>query len=137
MTDQNNHRKLLNTVEFPIRWPDMDAYRHVNQARYLDAMSETRAQWLREVLADNALGDYHYFVAETRCEFYKSFKYPGTMQIKQYVIHKGRSSFTLEYDFYAPGEEKMYAKGMARMVCVDPKTERPAKIPENLAKLLS
>lgn len=130
-------RKLLNTLEFPIRWPDMDAYRHVNQARYLDAMSEARAQWLRQVLEDNALGQYFYFVAETRCEFYKSFKYPGVMLVLQYAVHLGRTSFTLEYDFFSPEEEKMYAKGMARMVCVNPSTERPARIPEKLRELLS
>jgi acyl-CoA thioester hydrolase len=129
--------KLLNTLEFPIRWVDMDAYRHVGQTRYLDAMTETRAQWLHNSLDKDTLNLCFYFVAETQCHFYKAFKYPGVMQIKQYCVEVQRTQFTLHYHFYSPGEEKRFALGVARMVCVDPKTERPVRLPEQLHKKLT
>ena len=36
--------KLLSTLDFPLRWVDMDSYRHVSQTRYFDAMTEARSQ---------------------------------------------------------------------------------------------
>jgi len=35
-----------------IRWRDMDAYRHVNNAVYLTYLEEVRDEWLEAVLAD-------------------------------------------------------------------------------------
>ena len=35
-----------------IRWRDMDAYRHVNNAVYLTYLEETRDEWLERVLGD-------------------------------------------------------------------------------------
>lgn len=128
--------KHVSTYEFPIRWVDMDAYRHVGQTRYIDAMTETRAQWLQQALSKDALRACFYFVAETQCTFYKAFKYPDIMQIKQYVSDIQRSQFTLHYYFYLSGEEKLYAQGRARMVCVDPATERPMRIPPEVLTIL-
>jgi YbgC/YbaW family acyl-CoA thioester hydrolase len=132
MKTQNHTPQHLNTLDFPIRWVDMDAYRHVAQTRYLDAMTETRATWLRHALQDDALNKCHYYVAETSCRFYKAFKYPGIMRVKQYLVSLERSQFTLEYQFYSSEEDKLYALGVARMVCVDPVTERPVRVPEAL-----
>lgn len=124
--------KLLSTLEFPIRWVDMDAYRHVAHTRYFDAMTETRAQWLRNTILDTALNSCLYYVAETQCSYYKAFKYPGVMLVKQSVTDVQSSTFILHYHFFTPGDEKCYAHGITRMVCVDPQTERPVRIPELL-----
>ena len=133
---QTNPTKLVYTFEFPIRWVDTDAYRHVAHTRYMDAMSETRAQWLRNVLEDDALQGCLYYVAEVECRFYQAFKYPGSIQVKQYVTDVRRTHFTLQYHFHVPGEEKFRAQGRAHMVCVDPETERPMRIPEPLLALI-
>jgi acyl-CoA thioester hydrolase len=37
-----------------IRWRDMDAYRHVNNAVYLTYLEEVRDEWLESVLGDAA-----------------------------------------------------------------------------------
>ncbi len=37
-----------------IRWRDMDAYRHVNNAVYLTYLEEVRDEWLERVLGDPA-----------------------------------------------------------------------------------
>jgi acyl-CoA thioester hydrolase len=133
---ETHPRKHLYTFDFPLRWIDMDAYRHISNARYFDAMSETRAQWLRHVLKDNALTQCLYYVAETQCTYIKAFTYPGIMQVKQYIIEVQRSNFTLQYDFYSPNEstsnEQLYARGIARMVCIDAVTEKLMRIPESL-----
>ncbi len=41
--DVEKARKLINQIKIPIRWVDLDAYAHVNNARYFDYMSEARA----------------------------------------------------------------------------------------------
>lgn len=136
MKEQNSifTPRLLSTLDFPLRWVDVDAYHHVSQTRYIDAMTETRAQWITHAIKDNKDFFKHYFfyVIDTQCTFYRSFKYPGFMRVKQYLIALQQSNFTLQYIFSSPENEKMHAQGFSRLACIDPKTERPTRIPEIL-----
>jgi acyl-CoA thioester hydrolase len=125
--------KHLSTLDFPLRWVDMDSYRHVSQTRYFDAMTEARAQWLHFVRDETAQGCLFY-VIETSCDFYISFKYPGTMRIKQYVREVKGYSFTLEYHIFAVGDERCRAKGVVRLACVSATTEKPVRVPVCLKK---
>lgn len=46
---QSVHEKRIE-----IRWRDMDAFRHVNNAAYLTYLEEVRDEWLESVLGDTA-----------------------------------------------------------------------------------
>jgi acyl-CoA thioester hydrolase len=41
-----------------IRWRDLDAYRHVNNAVYLTYLEEVRDEWLYALFGDDAFGDF-------------------------------------------------------------------------------
>ncbi|MGH8025889.1 MAG: acyl-CoA thioesterase, partial [Pseudoxanthomonas sp.] len=47
MTDQaGSSRGLVARVAISVRWGDMDAFNHVNNAQYLRYLEEARVRWL-------------------------------------------------------------------------------------------
>ncbi|MFC4602465.1 acyl-CoA thioesterase [Rhodococcus kronopolitis] len=42
------------TAEVPVRWSDMDVFQHINHARMVTVLEESRIDWLRSVAPDLA-----------------------------------------------------------------------------------
>lgn len=121
-------KKLIIEKEFEIRWVDMDAYVHLNNAKYYDLMSECRVAAFFPFAQD-----CHYVVVENSCKYKKSVEYPSTLLVKQYVQKISAVSFECIYIFLKGDIE--VAEGFAKMVCLNPLTKKPTKIPEKLREL--
>jgi acyl-CoA thioester hydrolase len=126
--------KLLNTLTIPIRWVDMDAYAHVNNSRFFDAMTEARADLLKTVISTS--DTCQFILVDTQCSFKKPYQYPGVIIIKQYIEKIGNSSFTLSY-LFTDENTATYATGLATMICFDPGTQKPIAIPDKVKALLN
>jgi len=125
------HNKLtfIIQLEIPIRWTDMDAYGHVNNAKYFEYMSEARIQYLEKYFLNSP---FQFVVAETNCVYKKPLEYPGTVLLKLFLEEVGHSYFIIYYEFYLANDASntLYATSMAKMVCFDPVKKRVARIPE-------
>ena len=44
--------KTIYTLEMPVRWRDMDAFNHVNNASYLGYIEEARVSWFKSLSSD-------------------------------------------------------------------------------------
>ena len=94
-------RQFLNEETIDIRWTDMDAYHHVGHQKYFDYLTETRhAQLIKPYLPNQK---EKFFLVDISCTFKKSLVYPGTTLVKQYLVAKGNSSFTFEFEFKIQG----------------------------------
>lgn len=118
-------KKLIIEKKFEIRWVDMDAYLHLNNAKYYDLMSECRVASFFPFSQD-----CHYVVVENSCKYKKSVEYPAVLLVKQYVQNVSAVSFECVYVFMH-GETEV-AEGFAKMVCVNPITKKPRRIPDAL-----
>lgn len=118
-------KKLIIEKDFEIRWVDMDAYQHLNNAKYYDLMSECRVASFFPFSQD-----CHYVVVENSCKYKKSVEYPARLLVKQYVQNISAVTFECVYIFMNADVE--VAEGFAKMVCVNPETKKPRKIPEKL-----
>ena len=52
MTDQidkTNEKSIAHENRFPIRWSDIDAFGHVNNAIYFRYFEQIRADWMTEL----------------------------------------------------------------------------------------
>ena len=128
-------KKILNQIKIPIRWVDLDAYAHVNNARYFDYMSEVRAVWLEKQIVD--LNQCQFILINAQCTFKKPFTYPGIVVLDQYLDSIGNSSIQLYYEFGLEGNLGVkYAEGFATLVCFDPRQGKPIRITDSVRKLL-
>lgn len=125
---------LLSTHIIPIRWVDMDAYNHVNNARYFDYMAEARVQYFHQAMLDKSV---QYVLVHVECDFKKPLVYPKNILIKQYFSGMTRTTFTFQHTFHDEKDETtIYAAGKSVIVCVDTQTYKPVCVPENVKTLL-
>ena len=106
----------------PVRWGDLDALNHVNNAVYLRYVEEARA--LLYMRAGFPVpGAREAVLAHVSCDFLKPLKYPGTAVIRLEFKRLGRSS--MEYDFSIERQDEpgvSYARGKNITVNTDADT---------------
>jgi len=135
--DLPEKKKLTLEMVIPIRWGDMDAMGHVNNAVYFRYLETIRIEWLNRVGVPLVPGGEGIVIVNAFCNFIRQLEYPGDVLAKHYVADPGRSSFntfvTLERTDM-PG--LIHASGGAKTVWVDLPKQKSAPLPEWLRELL-
>lgn len=131
----SEQRKLLFTLKLPVRWADLDANGHVNNATYFTYFEQARIAWLESQNAQNTADGQGPVIAQTGCSFQRPIPYPETLEILVYAGAPGRASFPTFYEIYGSDRTK-YADGQAVMVWVDRNSGKSQPIPDTLRKAL-
>jgi acyl-CoA thioester hydrolase len=135
--DLPEDKKLIYETTIPIRWGDMDAMQHVNNAAYFRYMEVVRIDWMHSVGATPNPGGEGPVIVNAFCSFIKQLEFPGTVVAKQYVANPGRSSFETYVTLArAEAPEVICATGGAKIVWVDSKAQKSAPLPDWLRNLL-
>ena len=79
------------TFDVPMRWGDMDAQGHLNNAVYFRLMEEARVQMMHGAGVPYPPGT-GMVLAHASCDFLRSVTYPATVRVVQTVVRIGRSS---------------------------------------------
>lgn len=124
-------KKLVYEMTIPIRWGDMDAMNHVNNATYFRYLETIRIDWMRSIGCQPDPQGEGPVIVNAFCNFYKQLEYPGDVLVKMYVSDPGRSTFeswgTMERAD-APGV--ICAAGGATTVWVDFPKQKSAPLPD-------
>lgn len=108
-----------------VRWGDMDALRHVNNAVYFSYFEEARVRLFVAMGLDGAAGRYG-VLAHASCDFLKPLMYPARVVVGMKLVRVGRTSLELDCwiaDAGDPGTP--HARGRNVLVCTDAATGRP------------
>ena len=123
------HRKQLE-----IRWSDVDAYRHVNNAVYLNYLEECRDEWL-----DGALGDgeatWDFVLARVAIDFRRELRLEDDAVVVTCRLERiGTSSLTTREEIRTAADE-LAAEAEAVLVARDRETgrSRPLRADERSA----
>ena len=110
------------TVRFPIQWSDMDAFGHVNNARYFTWFEAARIAYMTRVglvgpemrkPEGKGVGP---IVAATNAEYLRPVVYPAELVVGARITRIGTTSFTMEYAVEDANSGVRYARGGAVMV---------------------
>ena len=111
-----------------VRWSDLDAFRHVNNARTVTLMEEARVDWLFTEAARHGVDRLTEGIVVARLEI--DYKRPIGMQVPVTVsmglTKLGNASFTIDYLISQAGATA--ATGSTVLVPVDPATFRPRRL---------
>lgn len=129
--DIPEQKKLVHEMEIPIRWGDMDAMGHVNNAMYFRYLEIIRIEWLHGLGGAPDPQGSGPVIINAFCNFYRQLEFPGTLLAKHYVANPGRTSFdtfiTLER---TEGPGTIYAAGGATTVWVDFPRQKSVPLPD-------
>lgn len=121
------------TCRITVRWSDMDALGHVNNARYFTYLEEARLAWL-ESLPEPWFDDHSGpVVARAGCDFRVPISTTGTVEVSTRAASIGKSSLTLASEIAGPRPESIvYATAEVVLVWIDRRTGRPRTLPESV-----
>lgn len=133
-------------VPTPLRWSDLDAYGHVNNARMLSLLEEARIQafWVSDDTSEHAVGastavldatpgaNTITLIARQEVEYLAPIPYQRQpVDIELWIGHMGGASLDVCYEVYSPAgidPRVLYTRAVTTIVLVDATTERPRRI---------
>lgn len=100
----------------PVRWSDLDAYGHVNNARMLTLYEEARVAMMFVGAREAGLTSFEEGVVISRHEvdYLRPVDYDSSVRIEMWIDELRPSRFTVAYELYAAGE----LASRARSICV-------------------
>ncbi len=135
--DIPDQKKLVFEMTIPIRWGDMDAMGHINNAVYFRYMETARIDWFTSIGFEPNPGGEGPVIVNAFCNFMRQFEYPGDILIKTFVSDVGRTSIdswpTLERTDQ-PGV--ICSPGGATIVWVDFPKQKSAPLPDWLRRVV-
>ncbi len=114
-------------VPIQVRFRDLDALGHVNNAVYLTYLEVARAAYFSR-LEPNWVGKGHFILARAEVDFLRPILLQDPVEVGVRVVRLGRSSFDMEYLLLAAGEEA--ARGKTVQVWLE--GGRPAPLPQEV-----
>jgi len=129
MRDQFKHWERI-----VVRWGDMDALGHVNNAKYFTYCESARIGYFEAI----ELWTYREHdgqgpaVVTATCNFKQQVHYPAALEVGARVSEIRNRSFTLEYEIYQQGSDELVADGSSVVVWVDYEANKAIPLPEGL-----
>lgn len=136
----HEERRFLFTLRLKIRWGDMDAVGHVNNAAYFTYMEQTRIEWfctigLEQFVNNPSEGPV---IVNASCNYIKPIVYPAEIEVRLFAGAPRRSSFQTFYEIRdAEASELLYAQGSAWSVWVDHRQGKSQPLPPAIREILS
>ncbi|MDR0417317.1 MAG: acyl-CoA thioesterase [Propionibacteriaceae bacterium] len=113
------------SIEVPLRWGDLDAQGHVNNARYADYLQEARADYL-EVCPGDLLGSGA-VVVQQQIEYRAPLVFSHTpITVDIAVVRVGAAQFTFAYTIWQ--EDRVVAVARTKLCPYDVQAQRARRL---------
>jgi acyl-CoA thioester hydrolase len=121
--------RLLARVPITVRWRDLDAYNHVNNANFLTYLEEARLVWLSGIGGDWKTSEFSPVLAASEVNFRGQIEWPGELLVEVRCEKLGNSSLTLSHRITSADGEKLFSDARIVMVWIEPESGRPVPLP--------
>jgi acyl-CoA thioester hydrolase len=130
-------KTLVYEMLIPIRWGDMDAMGHLNNASYFRYLETIRIDWMHAIGCKPDPNGYGPVILNAFCNFYKQLEYPGDVRMRMYVSDVAEKTFeTWGLMSRTDDPETVYAAGGATTVWVNFPQQKAAPMPQWLRNKL-
>ncbi len=124
---------MIHTTNIPVRFSDIDAMGHVNNAIYLNYFEQARMQFFE----DHIGGDWDWkkdgiVLARNEVDYLRPILLGDKVLIDTHVESMGKKSLTFRYEVYNvyEGDRKLYARGKSVIVCFDYSSGNTTEVPD-------
>ncbi|MFC6904754.1 thioesterase family protein [Halalkalicoccus tibetensis] len=120
--------------DIQVRFRDIDAMGHVNNAVYATYVEQARTEYFKEVL-ETGLDSVSTVLATLELSYERPILLEQSVTVEIDVPEIGRSSLPMEYEIFADGERAATAESV--QVFLDPETEKPHPIPDRFRERIA
>jgi acyl-CoA thioester hydrolase len=125
-------------VEMPVQWGDMDAFGHVNNAKYFSFFESSRIAYFEKlgVMGADSQDNIAPILAETSCRFKLPLYFPDSIIVGSRITENHTYGFMMEYAVFSKQLQKISSIGTGRIVMLNYTTHEKIKVnSELLAKI--
>lgn len=131
-------RRLVARVTLGVRWGDMDAFNHVNNAVYLRYLEEARVQWLAGIAGMSLTDSIAPVLVASHVNYRKPIEWPGEIVVELFIEKLGSSSLTMGHRMLAAADSTvLYSDGSVVMVWIDTRAGNSVPLPEGVRNAAS
>lgn len=110
-----------------VRFSDLDAMGHVNNAVVVSYMEQARFQWWRSFLGGRKFQEEGFLIARAELDYRRPILLGEEVRVELRCPKLGRTSFDLAYRVLR-SDDQLYAEGRTVQVMLDFASGRPAPI---------
>lgn len=120
-------------VELPLRWADLDAFRHVNHARTVTLLEQARVELVFHRAAERDAGAWSdgLLVVSLQVDYKRQIPYRGqSVRVSMWVEQLRAASFVLAYELRSgpSADDPVAATAQTRMALFDLAANRPRRL---------
>lgn len=121
-------------TDVQVRFRDIDAMGHVNNAVYATYVEQARAEYFEQVLEDG-LDAVSTVLASLELSYERPILLEQSVRVEIDVPELGRSSLPMTYEIFADGDRAATAKSV--QVFLDPDTDSSYPIPDRFRERIA
>jgi acyl-CoA thioester hydrolase len=117
-----------------LRWRDLDAFDHVNNATFLTYIEEARIRWFDSLDGPWLTDDYAPLLAAVQMNYRQPIAYPADVVVELSAGRVGNTSLTVGHRIAGGDGTPLYADGHVVIVWIDRASGRPCPLPDAIRK---
>jgi acyl-CoA thioester hydrolase len=128
--DTPNPDTVLFTAPIEVRWRDLDAFNHVNNATYLTYLEQARLDWLAHVPEIWEAGNGKPVMAASQLNYRAPIHWPAKVEVHLHCERLGTRSITVGHRIVDGENGRLYCDGNVTLVWIDPSSGQSVALPD-------
>jgi acyl-CoA thioester hydrolase len=116
------------STQIEVRFRDLDALGHVNNAVYLTYFEIARLHYWKNLFGNEAFSRHTFVVVRAECNYHSPVHAGELLRLFAKVSELKRSSFVFEYQIVESQTARVVADGLTVQACFDPEANRAIPI---------
>ncbi len=120
---------ILFRMPLDLRWRDLDAFNHVNNANFMTYVEEARIRWFESTGSDWLSNGRIPLLASVQMNYRLPIPYPAHVYVELLTERIGNTSLTLNHRIVSE-DGRLYADGHSVLVWIELASGRPVPLPD-------
>lgn len=117
------------SIPVEVRFRDLDAFGHVNNAVYITYFEIARSRYWIQMFGIQSFEEFGFLVVRTECNYRSPLHFGEAVRVAARVSELRNSSFVFEYEVTEEKKGRLIADGKSVQVFIDPKRKQKILIP--------
>lgn len=122
---------ILFRMPLDLRWRDLDAFNHVNNANFMTYVEEARIRWFESTGGDWLSNGRIPLLASVQMNYRLPIPYPARVFVELLTERVGNTSLTLGHRIIGE-DHRLYADGHSVLVWIEMASGRPVPLPDTV-----
>jgi acyl-CoA thioester hydrolase len=126
-------------AEIPLRWSDMDAFGHVNNARYVTFIEEARIAYIQKMLGVTGLNAEGVapILGSVDCRFLAPVVFPDTLLVGARVTEVRENRYKVEHEAWSQAMARVVLSGNSWVFCYDYDQGQSVSVPTEIRRAIA